>query len=273
MASELMAKIAGEPWSNSRFGAYRQCPKKFFLQYVMDAPKLPPTIEAYVGTQVHELLYSIYKSKHLDTHGADWDLSTWLEHFQMLFDNKIPNGIRILGKHKKIETYRSAATRMIVDYWNMYEPFDDGELVFVEEKLTMETKGGNIFLGILDRVAIVDSMWVIVDYKTGKTIPPQTRFEADTQPVLYMLLLHKNYPDISVENIVCQWRYLRGMHTLTRWTTPGELAGMEEQIDDMVEHITSLCGAEDFPIREDYLCWWCDVRHHCVVGQNQKVFK
>ncbi len=253
-----------EPWSNSRLASYRQCARKFFFGYVQKRQKLPTSIEAYVGISLHNLLEEIYRCK-IDERKveANWDLGQWVELYKLSFFKNMPNNVRIARKNTRPEMYYRDAERMLKAYWGEFAPFDEGEIISLEEMYSINTKSGFTFRGKIDRF-MKEEEWVIIDYKTGKNVPKANIFYSDSQPLFYLLLIHANYPDVPLDKLYCRWKYIRGNIDFIRRTDQDELDDIEQQLDNIINDIISIPPLEEnFPTKVGSLCWWCDFRGSC----------
>ena len=98
-------------YSHSRLSSYEQCPFKYKLKYV-DRVKaaLGTTIEAFVGSVVHEALQWLYG---LARDGRVATKDELVEKYQELWEAEWNDDIRIIKKELNTEHYRSNGQNLL----------------------------------------------------------------------------------------------------------------------------------------------------------------
>ena len=115
--------------------------------------------------------------------------------------------------------------------------------------------------GRVDRVDQRGDELVVVDYKTGRSVPTEDDARGSLALALYVLGTRRTFraPCSLVElhhlptGTVAAWRHTP--ESLTRHVTRAEALAAE------------IGGAQDYPERPSALCGWCDFVRQCPVGQ------
>jgi len=137
-------------YSHSRLSCYEKCPFQYKLKYVdrVRAP-LGTSIEAFVGSMVHdalEWLYRLVRDGRVATRGELADK------YQELWDAKWKDDIRVIKHELAVEHYRSNGQKWVEQYWDRYQPFDQGITIDLECKVSIDLPGGGKVMGYIDRL-------------------------------------------------------------------------------------------------------------------------
>ena len=110
-------------FSNSRLSTFEQCPLKYKHQYI-DRIKVEvaKTVEAFMGSCVHEALEKLYRDLKLQKHNSMEDVlayynDTWMKNWT--------DDIKIVRKEYNADNYRKTGEKCIADYYNRYAPFKE----------------------------------------------------------------------------------------------------------------------------------------------------
>ena len=93
----------GMVFSHSRLETFESCALKFKFQYIdkVDIPKRD-SIEAFLGSRVHEVLEALYKHKLM---GKSWDKNELLKYYFDLWEKEKHDDIFIVKKDYTIQDY------------------------------------------------------------------------------------------------------------------------------------------------------------------------
>jgi putative RecB family exonuclease len=247
-------------YSHSQLETYANCPFKYKLQYIDRKRTGRKSIEAFMGTRVHEALEKLYRDLRMSRLPELQELE---EYYLERWDSSINDGIFVVKDEYEPEDYRQTGLRCIGDYYRRYHPFDVGVPVWLEKKVNIPIRdedGGSIsFTGILDRLdSFEDGRYEIHDYKTSNALPSQQELERDRQLSLYQLAVEAAYPDAQELELV--WHYLVFDRELRLHREREDLEGVAAYAARMARNIEE---SEDFPARESILCDWCEYQEHC----------
>ena len=247
-------------YSHSQLETYANCPFKYRLQYIDRVRTSRKSIEAFVGTMVHDALEKLYRDLRMSHISELKELEEYyLEHW----DSSINDDIFVVKNEYKPEEYRQTGLRCIGDYYRRYHPFEIGVPIWLEKRVNIpisDERGRSIsFAGILDRLdSFGDGRYEIHDYKTSSALPSQQELERDRQLSLYQLAVEAAYPDARDVELV--WHYLVFDRELRLRREREDLEGVAAYAARLVGEIEE---AEDFPARESMLCEWCEYQEHC----------
>ena len=247
-------------YSHSQLETYSNCPFKYKLQYIDRMRTGRKSIEAFMGTMVHDALEKLYRDLRMSSLPELQELEEYyLEHW----DDSINDGVFVVKNEYKPEEYMQTGLRCIGGYYRRYHPFEVGVPIWLEKRVNIpisDEQGRSIsFAGILDRLdSFEEGRYEIHDYKTSSTLPSQQELEGDRQLSLYQLAVEASYPDVRDMELV--WHYLVFDREL-------RLRREREDLDEVAAYAARLVGeieaAEDFPARESMLCEWCEYQEHC----------
>ena len=245
-------------FSNSRLGTYEQCPLKYKYQYI-DKIKVEEakTVEAFMGSCVHETLEKLYRDLKLQKRNTQEDL---LKFYNDLWAKNWSDDIKIVRKEYTADNYRKTGEKCIADYYNKYAPFKERVLgIETEEYVNLDPEGEfkwNVRMDRLDYAG--DGKYEIHDYKTAGYLPKQEQADEDRQLALYSLWVKENFRD--AENVELVWHYLAFDRELR---LRRERSDLERIAAEAAATVRAIESCEDFPARESALCGWCELQAYC----------
>jgi putative RecB family exonuclease len=246
-------------FSHSRLSSFESCPKKFQFRYVLRVPSDSESIEQFVGKRVHEVLERLYIAV---GKGLVPSLSQVLRRFQLLWDGSYDaERVRVARPENSVASYRGLGERGLSNYYRRFYPFDGGETLDVERRVTfdLDDRGAYRMQGVIDRIARApDEAIEIHDYKTSRRMPSQEKLDRDRQLALYQIGVARIYGAERPIRLV--WHYLLLDRIATSTRTP-------EQLDDLRAHTMGLIDRireeTAFEARTGPLCGWCEYRDIC----------
>lgn len=245
-------------FSNSRLGTYEQCPLKYKYQYI-DKIKVEEakTVEAFMGSCVHEALEKLYRDLKLQKRNTLEDLLTY---YNSLWAKNWSDEIKIVRKEYTANNYRKTGEKCIADYYNKHAPFKERVLgIETVEYVSLDPEGEfkwNVRMDRLDYAG--DGKYEIHDYKTAASLPKQEQADEDRQLALYSLWVKQNFKD--AEKVELVWHYLAFDRELRSERTAEQLENLREETLQAVKKIVS---AKEFPANESNLCNWCEYKNIC----------
>ncbi len=247
-------------YSHSQLETYKNCPLKYMLQYRERIKTGRKSIEALMGTLVHETLEKLYRDLRMSCTPDPEELARY---FLMRWEASFGEEVFIVRSEYGPEDYRETGLRCIRDYYRRYAPFGGGVPVWLERKVNIpvrDIEGRTIsFTGVLDRVDSIDGgRYEIHDYKTSSSLPTRQDLEEDRQLSLYQLALEAAFPDAREVDLV--WHYLAFDRELRLRREQADLERIAGEAACIAREIE---GAVEFPPRESRLCEWCEVQEHC----------
>ena len=245
-------------FSHSRISAYETCPRKYECAYITKPTKGPSTIEAFMGSRVHEALEWLYREVGVGRVPSEAEL---VAKSQELWDAEWSDEIVVVRPDREPADYRAVAERSLRDYHRRYAPFDQGRTVGLEMRieLALDESRDHMLMGYLDRlVKVADGVWEIHDYKTSNTLATQQQADADRQLALYQIAVQEAYPDAMDVTLV--WHYLTFDTEVRSKRTPEQLEVLR---GETLAAVLAIEGAQEFPTKVCSLCDWCEYRGSC----------
>jgi putative RecB family exonuclease len=249
-------------FSHSRIDTFETCPKKYEFAYLLKVPRGPSGIEAFMGSRVHEALEWLYGEVRACRLPDEDEL---VARYAMLWDSEWDDAVRVTRAERTALDYRAIGEKALRAYHRRYRPFDQGVTVGLESRITLRLDEDHEIVGFIDRlVKVADGEWEIHDYKTGASLPPQERADADRQLALYELAVREMYPD--AERVTLVWHYLAFDHEIRSTRTAEE---REHLRADVLESMKRIEAQSAFPARTSRLCDWCDYQSVCPAWRHR----
>jgi putative RecB family exonuclease len=252
-------------FSISRIGAYRDCPRQYKFAYI-ERPQVEfeDTVEAFLGSRVHEALEKLYRDKR---HEKSLSLGELLEDFNRAWSDNWTDKVLVVRKDYAAENYRLMGERFLSDYYRRYAPFEQGRVIGLETRETVPLDDGGVYqLHVrIDRlVDMGDGLYEVHDYKTSSGLPGQEKLDQDVQLAAYSLWVRRRFKDFRRVRLV--WHYLAFDKELDSWRTDEDL---EKLRLELLKQIRTIEEATDFPPRVSTLCDWCLYRSLCPMWRRE----
>lgn len=255
-------------YSFSKIESFKQCRLQFKYKYVDRLPMRVETIEAFMGSRVHEALkefYDFVKSKIVKP--QEWLLSKYEE----LWKKEYKDTVKIVKNEFSADDYYQRGMKCLIDYYQEYKPFSQAKVVKTEESIFFSLKEKEAefpFQGVLDRIDWNDreEIFEIHDYKTSATLVTQDEADKDLQLPLYQLALLSRWPEARRTKLV--WHYLLFNKQVESRRTENELIEVQAAAVARIKEIES---CDDFPPEKSELCGWCDFQEICPLWKHPKL--
>jgi len=246
-------------YSHSRLSCFEQCPYKFKLKYLDKVEtEVEQSVEAFLGSRVHETLEKLYRDFEFHKEISLDDLISFL---RSEWESHWSDDIVIVKEEYGKNNYLSMAEQYITDYYLRYEPFDQGKTISIEDRIVIDLDGSGEYKlqGFIDRlVEVDDGFYEIHDYKTNSRLPLPEYIENDRQLALYAIGVKERYPDCRDVRLV--WHFLKFDKEIDSTRTEEELEQLKK---DTVELIEAIENTNQFPCQSSALCDWCEFKPLC----------
>jgi len=221
-----------------------------------------------VGTCVHTAFESLYEAV---GHGKLPTLEEVLRAFEDAWSAGWSVDIEIKDKHYAPADWKELGRECVKIYYDQHKPFDGDRTVAVEKRVgfPIVVAGEEYRIeGFVDRLALgKDGAFEVHDYKTGKTLPPQSDLDADWQLAIYDVAVRHDWPDTKTVRLV--WHYVRHGKSLVSTRTPAQLLELQGEIAAL---IATIKADHEFAPRKTALCDWCEYRDLCpLFAHGEKV--
>ncbi len=262
-----MHKLGTSPvYSPSRISTYESCPRQYRYRYIDRIPREEESIEAFLGSRVHEALNRLYRDLQLEKHPH---LDELLNYYDTEWRRRWHDQVRIVKRDRSIEDYKRLGERCLKDYHDAHKPFDRGQTLGLEHRVTssLDPAGRYRIQGYIDRLVSVGSgRYEIHDYKTSGRLPVQGVLDADRQLALYQLGVQGTWPQAKEIELV--WHYLAFGKELRSRRTPEALDRLKATTIALIDRIEA--DTEFKPIKST-LCHWCAYKDICPVWNDRPV--
>ncbi len=260
----------GTTFSISRIGTFESCPLQYRYVYVDRVPSEIETIEAFMGSRVHEALKEFYDLvKNRIVKPCDW----LLERYEELWQKNFTGTIKIVKEDLSAEDYYRKGRTCLEDYYREYHPFDRSKVVRTEESILFTLEGDDVqysFRGILDRLDWNDKekIFEIHDYKTSGSLMTQEEADADRQLPLYQIALMTKWPEAERAKLI--WHFLVFNKQIESFRTREQLDTLRR---DIISRIKEIEACAEYEPRRGALCDWCAYQEICPEWSHPKAME
>jgi putative RecB family exonuclease len=256
-------------YSHSRLSTFEQCPFKYKLRYIDKIrPEIEKTIEAHLGSAVHDTLEWIYNTIK-ENPNKNFDLDEIITHYAIKWQESYTNDILIVKKQLSSKDYFNKGVEFLANYFQENAPFKDGTIE-CEKKIFIEIDENTKVQGFIDRLVHNPSTneYEIHDYKTANNLPSQEKINEDRQLALYSIAIKELYGKDKPVTLV--WHYLAHNKKIKSKRTNLELEKLKQETKELIKKIES---TKDFPFIPSILCNWCEYKSICPAHNPNSVHK
>jgi len=247
-----------EVYSHSRISTFEQCKLRFKYKYLDKIePEIKATIEAFMGSRVHDVLEKLYTDlKHQKNPTKEELLSFLASEWKKEWNDEV----LIVKKDLTQENYFDMAKKFVSDYYDHYKPFNQAIVIGTEMhiKIKLDNEGKYVVQGYIDRLDSKGETYEIHDYKTASNLPLQEYLDDDRQLALYALAVKENYKDARDVKLI--WHFLAFNKELHSERTEEELQELRAETIKIIQQIEA---CKEFPSKTSALCDWCEYKLIC----------
>jgi ssDNA-binding Zn-finger/Zn-ribbon topoisomerase 1/RecB family exonuclease len=250
-------------FSFSAISTFESCRRAFEYRYIKKLPEAFNSIEAYMGTCVHETLEWAYTQRQ---EGYEPNLQEALEQYNQTWNNGDLEFLKIVKEDKTRGDYYSQGRECVVYYFNTIFPNDNSETLFLEQQfqIPMAAKDGEvIYRGVIDRIAKETNGTIrVTDYKTGKVDHPTATLQLPS----YALYIFQHNIDNEIQ--LC-YEDLKEERTMVVPFTRKDARIAKEELINKIE-VIRCTDKNDFHPTPSILCQWCGYNQICDKAYNPK---
>jgi CRISPR/Cas system-associated exonuclease Cas4 (RecB family) len=250
-------------YSYSKLETFEKCRLKYKYRYIDKIiPDIPKSIEAHLGTTVHETLEWIYINA---SQGKEVSLDEAILYYSEKWTEGRTEEILIVNKCLTEKDYFNKGVKFIIDYYFKHNPFKDNTIA-TEKKVEIELDENKRLIGFIDRLShnLEKEEFEIHDYKTANTLPKKEDLEKNRQLAIYSLAIKKEYGTDT--KISLNWHYLAHNERITIRKTEQQLESLKKEIIDLINEIEN---TKYFPPTISRLCDWCEYKNICEAWKDK----
>lgn len=245
-------------YSHSKLSTFEQCKYKYKLQYIDKVQvDIPTSVEAFMGSMVHEALEKLYNEILLSNKIMTKQevLKYYFETWQKNWDDNI----LIVRTEYKPDNYKNKGAMFLFDYYDKYQPFDQDEILGLETSDYLILKEDTKYSVKIDRLTRdKDGNYYVRDYKTNGQQKTQDQADADRQLAMYSLWVKQTFKDYKSVKLV--WHMLAFNEEVQSERTDFQLEHLKQ---DILRKISIIEKTNEFPINKTALCKWCVFQEIC----------
>ncbi len=244
-------------FSHSKLQVYERCPLQYKLQYLTNLkPEREDTIEAFMGSRVHDTLELLYRDLQKTKLNSLEELFKFYEDIWLV---EWMDDIVINNKAFKKEHYFDSGKKCIRNYYEKYQPFNQDHSIAMEKKIKLKW-GEYEIIGYIDRLAREErGVYVIHDYKTGGMME-QEYADKDRQLALYSIAVKQNFKEAKEVKLI--WHFVAVGEDVVSRRTNAQLQDLKKDILKTIRTIEEAEKNDCFPAIENK-CEWCGYWKYC----------
>lgn len=246
-------------YSHSKLSTFEQCPFKYKLRYIDKIrPEIEKTIEAHLGSAVHDTLEWIYNTIK-ENPQKNITLDEVITHYAIKWQESYTNDILIVKRQLSSKDYFNKGVEFLANYFQENAPFKDGTIE-CEKKVIIEIDSDTKIQGFIDRLVhnLETGEYEIHDYKTANNLPSQEKMDEDRQLALYSIAIKELYGQDKEVSLI--WHYLAHNQKIKSKRTNQQLSKLKQETKELIKQIES---TTDFPFCPSVLCNWCEYKDIC----------
>ncbi|MAG45626.1 MAG: hypothetical protein CMH63_02535 [Nanoarchaeota archaeon] len=242
-------------YSNSKLDTFDQCKLKYKYRYIDKIPvEIETTIEAFMGSMVHDTLEFLYKQLQENKLPTLKDL---LEFHNKKWEENYSTNILIV-KNNPSDFYKDKGSKFIINYYYKHYPFNQSRTLALETQAFLPLDSSRNYHIRIDRLSIGSDKTIEVnDYKTNNRLKTQNEVDKDRQLAMYSLWVKNKFPNSKIKLV---WHFLAFNQHLESTRTHEELEKLKLEVLTKIKEIES---AQDFPANQTPLCNYCEFQEIC----------
>ncbi|MBW2992230.1 PD-(D/E)XK nuclease family protein [Candidatus Woesearchaeota archaeon] len=242
-------------YSHSRLSAFEQCPLKFKFAYIDKVEVAGQSIEAFMGSIVHDVLEKLYENVKMQKIPS---IKTLLAYYDAIWKKNWNENIIIVKKDYTQQDYKKVGEVCIINYYNKYSPFDQDTTLATEKRIMIDVGDDKKLQGYIDRLSSKDGVYEVHDYKTSSSLPLQEQVDTDRQLALYTIAVREGFKDAKQVKLV--WHYLSFNKEIVSSRTDKQLEELKKETAKLIDKIEA---TKEFNPIVSKLCDYCEFREIC----------
>ncbi|OGH84432.1 MAG: hypothetical protein A2261_00830 [Candidatus Magasanikbacteria bacterium RIFOXYA2_FULL_44_8] len=245
-------------YSHSKLQVYERCPLQYKLKYLtkLKTEDEGTTIEAFMGSRVHDTLELLYRDLLKTKLNSLEDLylfydETWRVEWS---DEVVINNKNFNKKH-----YYDLGKKCVKNYYEKYHPFVQDQTLGIEYKINLKWEDVSM-TGYIDRLSRESKgIYAVHDYKTGSMMD-QDHADTDRQLALYSIAVKQTFKEAKKVKLI--WHYVAYGEDVVSERTDQKLQELKKDILTTIAEIDLAEKEDSFPAVENK-CEWCGFWDYC----------
>jgi len=252
----IMDKKELNRFSFSGISTFQSCPKSFEYHYIQELPEAFSSIEAHMGTTVHEVIRWVYERR--DGQKPDPSVVELKSQYTGIWKSALSETVKVIKKGRTSSDYFNLGFDLMVSFFQRVISADKSETFHLEHEFEIPLNDKVRYKGVIDRVSRQpDGTLRITDFKTGRVKHPLDTLQLPS----YAMYVFQQNPDQEIE--LC-YEDLKEGRTVT---VPFKREDADSVREKLIENISEIHKADVFDARPSMLCLWCGYNHICPKAQ------
>jgi len=242
-------------FSFSRIKTFFQCPARYRFRYVKGMREGFQSVEAHLGSTVHEVLEWLYRERE---QGTTPSTAAACGELERRWHERWHEGVAVVRRGDRPEDLLGAGRQMVERFCAETLAKDRSTTVALEVRLSEKLGQGATLTGVADRIGrTVAGRLFVVDYKTSRSLGDSSELSEGLQAPIYAACALRRWDEPEA---LAGYHYLR--HAVTRWQPVSRARG-EQLLARFEQLVTQARSATELPAKPSILCAWCGFNHVC----------
>ncbi len=259
-------------YSFSRINQFASCPRQYKFAYIEKASvEKPVSVEMFLGSAVHRALEQLYRYK---DEGRLWPLDDLLKFYANIWEGPDKEKIKVTVESMAVEDYIARGEKALRDYYEKYQPFDEGEIIGLERMISfpLDPRERYFISGKIDKIVKrPDGVLEIVDYKTSRSLITQPALDDDMQMGLYQAGVNTLWPQF--DRIELKQVFLVKDVEMKTVMPKEKIEEIRHRTFEAILEIERAVKEDNFQPRESGLCDYCLYFNLCPAKRHGLALK
>ncbi len=246
-------------FSFSGISTFQSCPRAFEYHYIQELPEAFSSVEAHMGTTVHEVLRWAYERR--GGQKPDPSVKEIKIQYTGFWDSENLEAVKVVKSGRATSDYFNLGLELTLAYFQRVFASDESRTFHLEHEFEIPLDDRISYKGIIDRVSRQpDGTLRITDYKTGKVGSPLDTLQLPS----YAMYIFEQNSDREVE--LC-YEDLREGRTVI---VPFKREDAPDVRLQLLAGIGEIYKTDCFDARPSVLCLWCGYNNICPNAQKDQ---
>ncbi len=248
-------------YSHSRLNTFENCPLQYKYKYIdRIKPDIDTSIEAFMGSRVHEALEELYKQAKCCKVMTFNQLLTF---YRKQWNKNWTDNVKIVKENITKQNYKKMGEKFLEDYYKRFKPFDEMKIIGLETQDRLTLPDGNQYHVRIDKLGCRGSTYFVCDYKTNAGMKEQSSADADRQLAMYSIWVKDKFKD--AKKVILRWHMLAFDKEVESIRSDKSLTKLQNEIMDIIRKIET---ATEFKPKKTALCKWCGYQSLCPLWKH-----
>ena len=252
-------------FSHSQIETYFRCQLQYKYKYIEKKKgEKKVSIEQFVGTHLHKVLYKLFLSVKDNQTLA---INQLLSYHNKLWHITVSSSLIITDDYT-LDEYRELAQTLIEEFYDTYTPFTQLSVCDLETSFTLPISSQDSYWIRIDQLAQDElDRYFVIDYKSTRYPKTKEELLQDQQLGMYALWVSERK---RVDSVGITWKFLRSNTQVSAFHTKESLSAIKKRVMQKIQQIKTTA---DFAPQPSNACNMCAYKKICPAWTKEKIIK